>query len=194
MTNTDSRRDEMFETISQVLHDDFLSKKKGEQLRGRLQFAECQIGRTSGMALKRLFRFVASGGGKLDDQIRATLLTLRDRVMFAAPRCINANLQHVLHLHVDASNDDETPPHVDVVLFIALNTLGGLAVMGARPIGCFYKPDDQVGRDGCSPYRMLLRNGRYLVDSDGGSPHRMLPETGRYQVIAGLDARPIACF
>ena len=76
MTNTDSRRDEMFETISQILDDDFLPKKKGEQLCGRLQFAECQIaGRTSGMALKlttfpRAKRRLRSSASWLSTQVK----------------------------------------------------------------------------------------------------------------------------
>ena len=144
MTNTDSRRDEMFETISHILDDDFLSKKKGEQLRGRLQFAECQIaGRTSGMALKRLSRFVASGGGKLDDQIRATLLTLRDRVMFAAPRCVNANLQHVLHLYVDASNDDGKTGLGGILINEMGNMLGFFSEWASDKVRGIMNPDSR---------------------------------------------------
>ena len=43
MCNTESRQQELFETISGVLEKNFLSRKDGERLRGRLQFAEAQI-------------------------------------------------------------------------------------------------------------------------------------------------------
>ena len=60
------------------------------------------------------------------------------------------------------------------------DVISGLASMAARPIGCFEEPVRKlVGRDGCSPHRMLLGTGRYQVGRDGCSPHRMLLEAGR---------------
>ena len=40
----------------------------------------------------------------------------------------------------------------------------------------------KVGRDGCSPHRMLLGTGRYQVGRHGCAPHQMLLGTGRYRV------------
>ena len=42
-SNTEARREELFESISKVLSQGSLSRKEGEKLRGRLQFAEAQI-------------------------------------------------------------------------------------------------------------------------------------------------------
>ena len=80
-----------------------MARKEGERLRGRLQFAEAQIsGKVACRAYKRLFRFILEGGGPLTDEVRATLLTLRDRVNFA-PRYVCANLLNLMHIYVDAS-------------------------------------------------------------------------------------------
>ena len=85
--NTDSRRDELFDSLSKILEEGRLARKDGERLRGRLQFAEAQIsGKVACRAYKRLSRFILQGGGPLTDEVRATLLTLRDRVNFAPPR------------------------------------------------------------------------------------------------------------
>ncbi|CAE7762099.1 ubiad1 [Symbiodinium sp. CCMP2456] len=55
------------------------------------------------MAYKQLTRFVCAGGGTLDEPTTAALLTLRGRVNFGSPRCINTNTLNTLHIYVDAS-------------------------------------------------------------------------------------------
>ena len=53
MCNTESRQQELFESLSAVLEKSFLSRKDGERLRGRMQFAEAQIaGKAAGLAAK----------------------------------------------------------------------------------------------------------------------------------------------
>ena len=104
MCNTESRQQELFETISGVLEKNFLSRKDGERLRGRLQFAEAQIaGKAAGSAYKQLTRFLCNGGGPLNDATQTALLMLRDRVNYGIPRCISANTLNSLHIYVDAS-------------------------------------------------------------------------------------------
>ena len=62
-------------SISGVLERNFLSRKDGERLRGRLQFAEAQIaGKAAGLAYKQLTRFLCNGGGPLDDATKTALL------------------------------------------------------------------------------------------------------------------------
>ena len=104
MCNTESRQQELFESISGVLERNFLSRKDGERLRGRLQFAEAQIaGKAARLAYKQLTRFLCNGGGPLDDTTKTALLMLRDRVNYGIPRCISANTLNSLHIYVDAS-------------------------------------------------------------------------------------------
>ena len=104
MCNTESRQQELFDSISGVLERNFLNRKDGERLRGRLQFAEAQIaGKAAGLAYKQLTRFLCNGGGPLDDATKTALLMLRDRVNYGIPRCISANTLNSLHIYVDAS-------------------------------------------------------------------------------------------
>ncbi|CAE7493821.1 unnamed protein product [Symbiodinium natans] len=104
LCNTESRRDEIFEALSDILSSGYLTQKDGERIRGRLQFAENQIaGKVAGTAYKQLSRFVLRGGGHLDECTRVALLRLRDRVNFSPPRVICANILTTMHLYVDAS-------------------------------------------------------------------------------------------
>ena len=104
LCNTESRRDEIFEALSDILSSGYLTQKDGERIRGRLQFAENQIaGKVAGTAYKQLSRFVQRGGGHLDECTRVALLRLRDRVNFSPPRVICANILTTMHLYVDAS-------------------------------------------------------------------------------------------
>ncbi|CAE7198396.1 ubiad1 [Symbiodinium natans] len=104
LCNTESRRDEIFEALSDILSSGYLPQKDGERIRGRLQFAENQIaGKIAGTAYKQLSRFVLRGGGHLDECTRVALLRLRDRVNFSPPRVICANILTTMHLYVDAS-------------------------------------------------------------------------------------------
>ena len=104
LSNTPERQKEVFDFVSEILDQGFLKKKDGEKLRGRLQFAECQIsGRGAGMAYKKLTGFIRDGAGYLDDEARSTLLTLRDRILHAPSRCVSQNLCNTMHLYVDAS-------------------------------------------------------------------------------------------
>ena len=79
ISNTESRRQEIFEAISGHLDMGFRALKDGERFRGRRQFAENQIaGRRAASSYKALFRFVAKGGSKLDDVTQSALLQIRD--------------------------------------------------------------------------------------------------------------------
>ncbi|CAE7253423.1 unnamed protein product, partial [Symbiodinium sp. CCMP2456] len=105
--NTEHRRDELVGFIEEVLLSSFLSRKDGERLRGRLQFAEQQIsGKRAGLAFKELSRHVAKGGGKLGPGTLDALGFLKQHVACAPARCIADLSCFTWHLYVDASNDD----------------------------------------------------------------------------------------
>ncbi|CAE7310167.1 unnamed protein product, partial [Symbiodinium sp. CCMP2456] len=106
--NTDNRRDELVASLADILDAGFLSRKDGEKLRGRLQFAEQQIsGKRAGLAYQELSRHVSKGGGKLDTSTRTALEFLADHVANSPPRCITDRSCYTWHLYVDASNDDD---------------------------------------------------------------------------------------
>ena len=84
---------ELVDAMSKHFEQKYLSRKDGERLRGRLQFAGTQVsGNVAMMAYKQLSRHVLAGGGQLDDGTQAAVLTLRDQINFAPPRCINARV------------------------------------------------------------------------------------------------------
>ena len=103
--NTESTSDEFFASI---LAAGVLSHKDGERLCGRLRFAEAQVaGKVACVAVNQLTRHVLSGSAAISDDTRAALLTLRDRIGFAPPRCIHSHVFSTVHLYVDASCDND---------------------------------------------------------------------------------------
>ena len=105
--NTASRREHLIEAINDIIAAGFLSRKDGERLRGRLQFAEQQIsGKRSGLAFKELSKHVSGGGGKLGPGALSALSFLKEHVSSAPARCITDRSVFTWHLYVDASNDD----------------------------------------------------------------------------------------
>ena len=105
--NTEHRREHLVATLSDIIDSSFLSRKDGERLRGRLQFAEQQIsGKRAGLAFRKLSKHVASGGGRLGPGTLSALLFLKEHVASAPARCIADRSCYTWHLYVDASNDD----------------------------------------------------------------------------------------
>ena len=61
--NTEHRCEQLIITIDGIIESSFLSRKDGERLRGRLQFAEQQIsGKKAGLAFKEVWKHVSSRG------------------------------------------------------------------------------------------------------------------------------------
>ena len=72
------------EVLARLAEISTLLRRQGKT-RGRLQFAENQTaGRQAASSYKALSRFVAKGGGKLDDATQSALLHLRDRLLWCA--------------------------------------------------------------------------------------------------------------
>ena len=106
MRNTPARTAELRDSISEILAPGFLTRKDGERLRGRLQFASNQIaGRQTGSAFKQLSAFIGGGGGRLHDSVTSALLHLRDVMLESHPRRIDGNITSVFHLFVDAAHE-----------------------------------------------------------------------------------------
>ena len=147
--NTRSRRDELGEILGTCIAKGHLTKKDGEKLRGRLQFAEAQIsGKRAGLAFGCLSKHVGNGGGVLDERMVEALSFLRDRVMTSPPRLISHNLTCTWHLYVDASHESAAanPDEVAGIGGILYNQL-------ANPAGHFSEwigKDDvaRIGREG----------------------------------------------
>ena len=105
--NTEHRREQLIITIDGIIESSFLSRKDGERLRGRLQFAEQQIsGKKAGLAFKEVSKHVSSGGGRLGPGTLSALTFLKEHVASAPARCIADRSCFTWHLYVDTSNDD----------------------------------------------------------------------------------------
>eukprot|EP00435_Cladocopium_sp_Y103_P037801 s2791_g10.t1 len=73
-------------------------------LRGRLVFAEAQIyGRLAGVHMQESNRWEhAVGESQIDEDLRDSLLFLRDRIVLGGPRRVLADHGRVFHLYTDA--------------------------------------------------------------------------------------------
>lgn len=107
LANTSKRTAELVETLDSILSEKRLSRRDGEKLRGRLQFAACQIfGRRLRNSLRDLNQHVLGGGGAVSDRTHESLSNIKYIVANSPPRCIDANVMEVLHIYVDASFTD----------------------------------------------------------------------------------------
>ena len=104
VSNVESRVRELVASIDDILSRDTLSSAEIKVLRGRLVFAEAQIfGRLTGVHMKQLSRFEnLVGGTQIDDEIKRSLLFMRDRVLNAEARKLLADVGYVCHLYTDA--------------------------------------------------------------------------------------------
>ena len=104
LANTSKRTAELVETLDSILTEKRLSRSEGEKLRGRLQFAACQIfSRRLRHSLRDLNQHVLGGGGVVSERTAESLYNIKYIVANSPPRCIDANVMEVLHVYVDAS-------------------------------------------------------------------------------------------
>ena len=84
--HTPERKEELRQKIDSILADGHLDAKEAERLRGRMVFFEgYTFGRVANAAIKNLGRFCTGSESKrkLDNSLKLSLLTLRDRVLTA---------------------------------------------------------------------------------------------------------------
>ena len=104
VSNVERRVKELVASIDDILGRGTLSSAEMKVLRGRLVFAEAQIfGPLTGIHMKQLSRFEhLVGGTQIDEELKRSLLFLRDRVLNAEPRRLLADIGCVYHLYTDA--------------------------------------------------------------------------------------------
>ena len=101
LANTEKRTAELVSTIDSILIGKRLSRSEGEKLRGRLQFAACQIfSRRLRHSLRELIQHVLGGGGVISDCTFDSLSVIKHTVANSPPRCIDANVMEVFHIYV----------------------------------------------------------------------------------------------
>ncbi|CAJ1371434.1 unnamed protein product [Effrenium voratum] len=106
--NTESRRHELDETISEVLKKKNLGVHEGQRLRGRLLFAESQVfGRRATVAMGILNHHIhVVQGGRISGDLVWALEMLRDKVVHGRPREITHHMSKAVHLYVDACHEE----------------------------------------------------------------------------------------
>eukprot|EP00435_Cladocopium_sp_Y103_P060244 s575_g22.t1 len=116
--NTPERVDELIADIDQILRSGMLTRREGERLRGRLQFASSQLfGRVIRNYMRQLSKHIASGRRTLGDEVKRALASVRDRILKNTPRKISGRLSDYVHLYVDASFEPEGFSGVGGVLY-----------------------------------------------------------------------------
>ena len=104
VSNTDDRIQELTESMAEALTSKRLSRKDGERLRGRLQFASGQLfGRSMKHHLKRLSGHVASGKTVLSTSTLEALQSISASLKSNKPRRVTGKLSDYIHVYVDAA-------------------------------------------------------------------------------------------
>lgn len=108
--NVETRVKDLVSAIDGVLERGTLSTAGMRVLHGRLVFAEAQIhGRLTGIHMQQLTRWEHAGGdAPLDDDVRDSLVFLKERVVLGGPRRVIAELGRVFHLYTDACYENGT--------------------------------------------------------------------------------------
>ena len=109
--NIETRVKDLVSAIDGVLERGTLSTAGMRVLRGRLVFAEAQTyGRLTGIHMQQLTRWEHAGGDAPldDDDVRDSLVFLKERVVLGGPRRVIAELGRVFHLYTDACYENGT--------------------------------------------------------------------------------------
>ena len=103
--NTEARQKELASCIAYMLEQGSAMSKEFEVLRGRLIFAENQVfGRMACKHMQCISRACrAKGLVQIHDDLAASLLYMRDRVVLGDARLVSATNRQTFHLFTDAS-------------------------------------------------------------------------------------------
>ena len=116
--NTDKRKAEALKDIDAALEANALDPKLSERLRGRLQFASCQVfGRRPKAALKMMAAHGKQRKWALSENTRHALCQLRHFLLRGKPRPIRARKDSFVHIYVDASFEPEGHSGLGGVVF-----------------------------------------------------------------------------
>ena len=111
--HTPERREELLAKINNILSQDSLSPKEAESFKGRIQWFESYLfGRIANLSIYRIGKRAQLRGAKvknkLDEELRSSLLFLRDRVQTGSPLILTANTENAILIFTDGAFDAET--------------------------------------------------------------------------------------
>eukprot|EP00435_Cladocopium_sp_Y103_P032785 s1019_g8.t1 len=109
VSNVESRVKELTMVIDEILKRGKVTAAEMKALRGRLVFAEAQIfGRLTGVHLKQLARLENMvGEAVVDNELKRSLVFLRNRVLTGSPRRVLSEEGRVFHLYTDACQEKD---------------------------------------------------------------------------------------
>lgn len=109
--NTKRRIRELVETIDKILEAGELAQPLALSLRGRMQFARCQIwGRSSKICLNAITNHAYGGPSKkLSPEVKIALCDFKFFLLSSGPREIGQQLQQNWYIFTDASFQPEDP-------------------------------------------------------------------------------------
>ena len=172
ISNVESRVRELVSTIDDVLSPGHLSAAEMRVLRGRLVFAEAQIfGRLTGAHMRQLSWYEGVvGDAHVDQELRRSLIFLRDHVLRGEPRKVLSDVVQVFHLYTDASFES------------GAGGLGGILFDGEGKMLSFFS-------------EMLSPSGVNMLNPDGKKGMIFEPETlavaiGVTQLLPNFAVRP----
>ena len=141
--NTPSRKAEISEKISHILERDCLSVSEATSLRSRLLFAEAQLyGRFAKLALKEVgsVGLGSRDANPLGEKLRSHLEWLRDRVVAAPPRTIDALDRPTFFLFLDGACSE-----YDSSIPWSGTSVGGVLIdQNQKAVSCFGEVLDQT--------------------------------------------------
>ena len=108
--HTEKRRTELGDALQEVLDADYLEPRSFERLKGRMVFFEgFSFGRVSNQAMRTLSSAcrAATGRAKLNEALKLSLNTLRDRVLSAEPLKVQPSLRSTWILFTDGACEPE---------------------------------------------------------------------------------------
>ena len=109
--HTPERRGELSTSIDEILSEGSLDGKSAERLRGRMIFFEgYTFGRLANASVKNLGRYCTNSKGmqKMDEDMKFSLITLRDRVLSGRPLCLAGKLLDTWIVFTDGAFEAST--------------------------------------------------------------------------------------
>ena len=179
--NTQSRADELIQSISEILEAGYLSKSEGEKLRGRLQFASNQLfGRRFRNCLQELNIHLSRSLRTLSPNLEAAFKLMVNLLGRNAPRTVGVGHTDWFHLYVDTSFEPSGYSGVGGLLLDSNGTCLGCfsEVVSQDLLGAIMKPDQQTPimelealaiYVGISLFKDLINDARLVVFSDNQS-------------------------
>ena len=127
VSNTDERVTELVAEIEAVLARGTLTRKDGERLTGRLQFASGQLfGRLMRNHLKRVSDHLKIGRKAVSNATSESLCAIKEALKSNIPRRVSGRIADFIHVYVDASFEKDGYSGVGGVVYVNRKFFGFL--------------------------------------------------------------------